>query len=127
MSDELLRLAAECEAANGPDRELDVAISGALGLIPKNTERCGSEAVWASDTGFRWHCPSLTGSLDVAMSLIPTQRFVAELNQADFGGEWYALLRTHDCAKEDGLAPTVPLALTAACLRAIARLRMEVE
>lgn len=122
MSDELLRLASECEKASGPNFALDTRIA------------------YAIDHPLEGLAKPYTASLDSAITLIPE------------GWNWGANLRAHqDDAQAwaengksafvgtgfrpnperqwfDTVAATPALALTAACLRARAsRLRMEVE
>ena len=64
MNEELLALAARCEAASGPDRELDAAICVALGIEPQAREMLQFPAY---DGCVRY----FTASLDAAMTLVP--------------------------------------------------------
>lgn len=110
--DALWAQAWRCEAATGPDREIDRAIRDALGL-PND---------YAADWGPRGHdVPAAypyTTSLDAAMTLVPTdcapgvyQRDKAEWAAMVFGPDWQII--------GDTRAATAPLALTAASLRAL--------
>jgi hypothetical protein len=69
----LLTLADRCEAATGPDRELDVEI--VYGLYPDIGNYAGQ---CIGDDPIFWHepyrkqpCPHFTASLDAAMTLVP--------------------------------------------------------
>jgi hypothetical protein len=75
---ELLKLAERCEAATGPDRELDKLIHEALGnCVHRETEYYAVQ----SDTGFTckacrkdtygFTIPKYSASLDAAMTLVP--------------------------------------------------------
>ena len=81
-------LAARCEAATGPDRELDAEIGALFGLCPhkKTTyERCQGDSGYTCDAcgadswgnrsktgqGLRDPMPAYTASLDAAMTLVP--------------------------------------------------------
>ena len=94
-----------CEAATGPDRELDKAIARAVGTIMNYT------------------VPAYTASLDAAMTLVPEDH---ALNiETISGGLAYANVWL-DVSDHDGTAPnesraaTPALALCTAALRAIA-------
>jgi hypothetical protein len=68
--DELVRLAERCEAATGPDREVDAAIATALGLPH------GRETGWCNKENGDYYvideCAKIyTASLDAAMTLVP--------------------------------------------------------
>lgn len=57
MSDELLKLAERCEAATGPDYEIDAQIADAIG-----------KGSWYAVGNPAW---KFTASLDAAMTLVP--------------------------------------------------------
>jgi len=78
MSD-LLELAKRCEAATGPDRELDAEIARALGhKIKPQTSNYTMEMFYAIEwqaphpyAGMKEPCPAWTASLDAALTLVP--------------------------------------------------------
>lgn len=103
--DKLVELAEACEAAKGPDRELDYAIWLEAGETPLTTN---------SD-------PPYTASLDAAMTLVPEGWRTSDFTQWENAeGAWSVmLLRTgfkHQAKDAD--AKTGPLAIVAAALRA---------
>lgn len=65
---DLLSLAARLEAAEGPDRELDAAISMAIGSVSRGALPC--KGGWVVD-GKPIAAPKFTASLDAAMTLLP--------------------------------------------------------
>jgi hypothetical protein len=79
VNDELLRLAERCEAATGPDRELDDEIARALGWTQHTDEDdpvfVNQTSTWWAEPGREWSTcsvvPSYTASLDAAMTLVP--------------------------------------------------------
>lgn len=114
MPSDIASLIARCEAAEGPDRELDLAIElhleGAGYAYPADN--------WQKDVS------AYTASLDAAMSLVPEGWSTANYHQGPSGGgHWWEL----GCIRDDlqqylsakGRAATPALALTAACLRAM--------
>ncbi len=114
QSERLLALAERCEAAEGPDREIDRAIMEELSLKPD----------YAADWGPRDNCRpapfTYTASLDAAMTLIPAQYRLGTLMEFDGEGRWGAKLFNR--GKPGGLpaagGASAPLALCVACLRA---------
>lgn len=72
---DLLDLAARCEAAEGPDRELDCAIDALLGWrqMPNPTHAGGLIDMMIGPDGKteRRTVPAYTASLDAAMTLVP--------------------------------------------------------
>jgi hypothetical protein len=71
----LLELAERCEAATGPDRDIDLAIFEACGWVRKGGfwsgeywER-GGRRIWLTDK----RLPAPTASLDAAMTLVPEE------------------------------------------------------
>lgn len=116
--DELLGLAAKCEAASGPDRELDVRISLLIsGVVYAESDVADLLRVRDEPTGYgRYrpadeYVPAYTASLDAALTLVPE------------GAPWkvedhpvYGIAAVADC--EQGWGSTPALALCAACLRA---------
>lgn len=132
----LLALADKLEKANGPSRELDALIHAAVtgkdviydgGERPHSAVIVGSET-WANRDGsenatVEGYAPAYTASIDAALTLVPE----------GFSGSVYfgagplqvANVNCHICGpdvnvSEDhtGIAPTSPLALCAAALRA---------
>ena len=128
---DLRELAERCEAATGPDRELDLRIEAAI-----NPEYAGLDEEHARFlTRYGGH-PSYTASLDAAMTLVPY-----DLDQQICKGPMFALAANAACpwgvsligpARDvdgefgpeidydsfDANAATAPLAICAAALRA---------
>jgi hypothetical protein len=68
----MVALADRCEAASGPDRELDAKIARETGAVNPRTARAGFGFGYV-DRG-QWACsfvPAYTASLDAAMTLVP--------------------------------------------------------
>lgn len=123
--DSMVELARRVEALEGPDREVDCLIAGAVGYEQGGTEHPAS--YYISEFGVKWlleqasrlqsifHLlPRYTASLDAAMTLVPE----GDVMFAMIGGRAFAgvgAVRTDD----DTEAATLPLALTAAALRAM--------
>lgn len=127
----LASLAERCEAAEGPDRELDADILEALNderwkaLEREAAMPCGAPV----DTvrreartlaGYRYR---FTYSLDAAMTLVPEGWLFGRLTQNCHNLRWYCDLDWHplgdDCDIASGInCPTPALALCAAALRA---------
>lgn len=110
MTNKLMELAERCEAAEGPDRELEMDIAEALGLTATN--EFGDTVFIRRGSGF---IPlRITASLDAAMTLVPGRY------------EWgVASTGEAECWCGDGKdiairAATPSLALCAAALRALA-------
>lgn len=101
----MLELASRVEAASGPDRELDAEIgrffaADFLGYVPDEPA-----------TG----CAKFTASLDAAMLMVPPKRGWRVSYQTKYNPKCYATV-----GKIGVYAATPALALTAACLRALA-------
>lgn len=105
----LLDLAARCESATGVDRELDEAIERAVGTYSAFSHyRLG-------DDDIPDYVPTpYTASLDAAMTLVPKGDLHLEIKC----GKIWAFVGTPIRA---ATAVTPALALTAACLRALAQ------
>ena len=80
LTDETLEsLAVRCEAATGPDRELDSLIGEAVGLTFRSRRTAGGKnkgREWLVDShggveSWSHHAPAHTASLDAAKSLYP--------------------------------------------------------
>lgn len=69
---DLLALAAECEKAEGPDRELDGKIAAALGLPHGPWEEVHLEA--RSVSSGPEQARSYSGSIDAALTLVPERQ-----------------------------------------------------
>jgi hypothetical protein len=111
VSDKLLELAERCEKATGPDRELDMRIALAFGLL--HHEQGGSP-----------YADEYTASVDLAIPLVGTARFI--LDKRAFAGTrsggyradvWQAPLTVYGETTR-AWAVTPALALCAAALRA---------
>jgi hypothetical protein len=122
MSD-LLELAARCEKATGPDRELDQTIARCVNWCPSNV----NPEAWARNEDLKprlWFSdafgmPAYTASLDAAMTLV-TEGHKLLLAQNLKDDRWHATVSHLDkswfhCTRE---AATPALALCAAALRA---------
>jgi hypothetical protein len=107
----LLELASRCEAATGPDRNIDEAISGIV-LLPNGYSFPGC-------------APAYTKSLDAAMLLVPEGwGYCIEQERPSRAPE--ACLSPPDSepwghGSIDAEAATAPLAIVAAALRALAK------
>jgi hypothetical protein len=133
----MLDLAARCEAASGPDRELDAAIAieifdgGAAHLDdPRDVTRARKvlishgaqpgdfEVVGFSGVSLRT-APAYTASLDAAMTLMPKDWAIDCLKEGEVGS-WYVNMRPRDWVSEwrFSKAATPALVLCAAALRA---------
>jgi hypothetical protein len=113
----LLELAAMCEAASGPDRDIDVLLAPLQGLrIVQEGHPLGRCVYDANGHGVP--LPSYTRSLDAAMSLVPKGLFPT----MDFETVRCWLRKAGGFDVEHGpaygFAVTMPLALCAAALRA---------
>lgn len=108
----LLELAGRVEAAGGADREIDRAIMEALRRAPD----------YAADWGPRDNCHpapfAYTASLDAAMGLVPEgyDWIIEHVN----GGLTIGARVGHNDPDRTSWGATPALALTAACLRALA-------
>lgn len=139
-------LADRIEKLTGPDREVDAEIALALGIVPEGAFRpCAAIDAGTFATGAYgfWSCEPYTKSIDAALTLVPEGWWLAGLNYcpSDFRSaqdrEWHAEIAgpvtwavidrevgeepQFDC--EGGNAATPALALTAACIRALATLQ----
>jgi hypothetical protein len=118
--DRLLALAARCQAASGPDRELDEAIAVACypSLIQHN-ER--GEPRWYMH-GVRVRIEDYSASLDAALSLVRPEGLDSINIHRDFGEAepWCAEIGYNSVHSSTGATPA--LALCAAALRARAAL-----
>lgn len=143
--DELRVLADRCEAATGPDRELDARIWCVVGVgSPYNAENCWlaatvrppeMEAAGINLSGWldrypgeaaayarSYNVPDYTASLDAAMTLVP-EGCTLQMDNVD--GPWARIHtpeRRHPSPESQETA-SLPLALCAAALRA----RAEIE
>lgn len=138
---ELLRLAERVEALEGPDREVDAEIwltvtPGATRkafVVPDTPERKGWTIDETRDASHRLIVvPAYTASLDAAMTLVPegwghtfvlhpgfpSEAAVREYRLRSDGKYWTSSAMAHSGMVK---ARTPALALTAACLRALAQ------
>jgi hypothetical protein len=107
MTDKLIELAERCEAATGPDREIDTLIGYAVDLPTEDAQ-----------------LPRYTASLDAALTLVPEGWTFANLSQSDRKG-WWCELRQGYLTSYDKVAfgsqlenASPALAVAAAALRA---------
>lgn len=120
MKDDLLALAERCEAATGPDRELDGMIAAAFGL------KHGPDGGFCNDeNGDYWttdQCAArVTASLDAAMTLVPEGlHWIVSTTHPDGEAPPCACVGLPGSDEDSPLvrAATPALALTAASLRA---------
>lgn len=145
MTNTLETLAARCEAATGPDRELDGVIDRLLRTRPSDGDYNEAEnCLWQVDEfsglcvrgdGFArasFCAPLFTESLDAAMTLVP-EGCCVDLRRFDSGGG-FAQVRSTDATPDDAddelyveseHCSTAALALCAAALRARAQKKDE--
>lgn len=133
MSD-LLALAERCEAATGPDRELDISIKAALygGVAlksPFNGEWCvyrvgtddprtGKTVERPRNVAFeQWSADRYTASIDAAMTLVEGMNKWA-MTASSNGDRWEAWVWEADVPPNWHNAATPALALVTAALRA---------
>jgi hypothetical protein len=123
----LFELAARCEAAEGPDRELDEAIARTLGWRTMD-DGYGRHTLWlppgwkSGDGGAKHSTPAFTASIDAALTLVPEGLSRSMLEDPRISRA-VAHVRTKSILDPDklewsGYAKTLPLALCAAALRA---------
>jgi hypothetical protein len=109
-------LADMIEKLTGPDREVDEEISLAFGCFPYSEDRSGNLS------GI--DCPAYTASLDAAMSLMPEEWLLVTLSEIAGEGMCYARLgNPFHSLDSEATGNTLVLALTAACIRALATLQ----
>lgn len=134
----LLELATRCEAATGPDRELDELISAAVEGAVREVQSDGRTAYHTID-GSRWVSirvpdPGYTASLDAAMTLVPEGFRLFCLGEARYmtrNPAYSAQLEIWTSKdgvdgsdrRSIGVANTAALALCAAALRALNQVR----
>lgn len=140
----LLDLAARCEAATGADRAIDGSVYAYLtrgqpyvignepGRFPQKPimgERADVMREMPNADGAEYICaPAYTASLDAAMTLVP-EGWRNRLLDASVECRFAWMLQGPQIQWEEGLAPqfasgvgkTPALALTAACLKALAQ------
>jgi hypothetical protein len=153
MTDKLIELAERCEAATGPDRELDalIDVSCRVGLptmpewvwrnFPNNWRARPDNRVEVFNKdglgGIHWEPQKFTASLDVVLTLVPEGWFWRAGRTSAFQA-WAGVNRTHPdhCDKNDEFFArreywepmwTPVLALASAALRARAALSAERE
>lgn len=120
MSAELLALAERCEAATGPDRELDALIAYQhLGLFVRNEGHPLGRKCYDTH-GIEVALPRYTASLDAAMTLVPEGRRQDHVWPDGEGGFCSYIWEKDRAAYISGKsrACSTALALTAAALRA---------
>src|SRR6185437_4519540 len=122
----LLELASRCEAATGPDRDLDWAITQ-VRHPSENPHPRNQELFLLCDGHFRRSDFNYTASLDAAMSLVPEGWDTQLRTHVTTDGTAMAVLTDKAWFDEEphgsliqADAGTASLALTAAALRALA-------
>ncbi|WP_313437348.1 hypothetical protein [Novosphingobium sp.] len=118
-SERLLALAARCEAAEGPDRDIDRALCPLVSIRVVDEGRLLGRCYY-DENGHGVPLPLFTSSLDAAMTLIPAQYRLGTLMEFDSEGRWAAKLFNR--GKPGGLpaagGSSAALAIVVACLRA---------
>lgn len=127
----LLKLAERCEAAEGPDRELDGAIDRLLNDRPSDRDYHAAEnAIWHVDNcsglavrgdGFArdsFCAADYTASLDAAITLVPEGWRISSFRQYLTPTKHTRIMLQRWSDTEHGKASTDALALCAAALRA---------
>ena len=128
----LLRLATDIEALEEPDREMDARVAEAFGhkiewRSARYTQEITPVIFWQTPhpyAGMREQCPLYTASVDAALSLMAdvlpgyvctcsTYGFASKMPIADVYREGHE-------GRAQGKAATLPLAIVAAVLRAVA-------
>ena len=118
----LLRLATDIEALEGPDREMDARVWCAL--HPGFERRTGA---WVRESGKHWQkAPAYTASIDAALGLLAEVLpgwDCATKTWDIWSRSPYARVTPRQSDHEAGIshAPTLPLAICAAVLRAVAK------
>ena len=118
---DLIELAERVERAPGPDRELDCLIAQHLGYQKL------ARGVTAAEIAHLYPGPFYTASLDAALKLATG---TVLLHLSDIGADGLPLCRLGDPStgrEWTGIAATLPLAITAAALRARAAATTEGE
>lgn len=121
----LLALADRCEAATGPDRELDrdifeLTVVGQGRLANDEKDILATEARYGA--GWLKHIELFTVSIDAAMTLVPNEWFVELCRDRHFECQWSAVLHPPIASRftaVEGYGSLTPaLTLCAAALRA---------
>ena len=114
---DILEIAARCEAATGPDTQLDALIWCAINDLEP----------WQRviDDFERGQATRYTASLDAAMTLVPEGLRRVEFGTYDAGGAWAYVWSVPTDEKGEADAATEALALTAASLKARAHTKGE--
>ena len=114
--EKLIALAERVEAASGPDRELDAKIAS---LFSNDVESDDGDFWWGPHDQIPQRVPDFTTSLDAAMMLLPDTEFdmtnlygVARVH-VEMGNRYGGHYGSNECG-------SLPLAFTAAALRALA-------
>lgn len=113
----MMELAAACERAGGPDRELDVEIASHFGFrVVDEGHPLGRQCYDADHRSVR--LPAYTASLDAAMTLVPEGWHTFMATEDRHSHNWSWSLRGGFGWKAQARAATPALALCAAALRA---------
>ena len=120
MIADLLRLADEVEAMEGPSREMDRRVLACFG---KAREQAGK--ITFGEHLRRWHTERVTASVDAALGLLaevlPGWDCATKTWDIWSGGPYARVTPRQSDQEVDGShAPTLPLAICAAVLRAVA-------
>ena len=119
---EIIALAERCEAAEGPDRELDAEIAlvvGASGGNPIKSPGCAGWLVGSATNPSPVKALEYTASLDAAMTLVPVKSLWSVCDMEE--GPFAQVIRLWDRERYfRSHAATPALALTASALKAIA-------
>lgn len=123
--EELLSLIGRLEEATEPSREMDCRIAVAVGWSKADGVAIAHEKLEQNECPFDWYhfagardVPAYTASIDAAMMLVHDGWNVWVWRAHSWGPEWQAAVNRGEIA----VAPTAPLALCIACLKARAKL-----
>ena len=136
MSNALLELAKQCEAATGPDRGLDgrifIAITPGVAEAGRIDQNDGVVGWWPKDAPYQAarEVPRYTGSLDAALTLVPTEYASWVSMGVGCAGRFSTFLRRYDDIgtrhnEAKASAGSFALSVCAAALRARAAIKEE--
>ena len=117
---------AKVQTADGPSRELDVAIARSAWPQPtRYAPHCvGEESIFWGDPFYKQPCPEFTESFDAALRLVPEDHdWIVAFVNGHVGGTPYACVGNED----SHYAATPVLSLVLAALRARAAASTQVE
>ena len=119
-TEKLRELLERCEAATGPDRELDLHISRSLGLLGHAAGLPDEAflAAWLPACRFGRYTASLDASIALVERMLPGWDWLVSLSELG-GREFCAVVEHWDGDEYVSHRPTAPLAILSALLRAL--------